>query len=281
MAALLLLAAGGLYLWLGREAPPPPPTPPPPSYAELENGYLEKARNAVDGEEALAVLREGLAELPYSSRLPRRYLDRALVEAPPRDILEIYVEERMATAERLLAEQDYEATYEVLERVLFIVPEHPQARGLSDSIESRRQRQRRERQARQAAAPPPPPAPVAAPPPPPPPPPARGELRIDFRTVIAEGKVRVTASGQTLLERSFNFPNRRLFKRKYLSDEQGFAESQTLDAGAVSVAVTVEVDTKNGMQTLSRDLRGNLPADGRRVLRITVTEAGELEVRFE
>lgn len=117
---------------------------------------------------------------------------------------------------------------------------------------------------------------------PPPPAPSPVDVGIRFLTHIAEGQVTVHANGQVVLRKTFNFDNRKTFKRKYLKGERGFDQSQSLTSGTVEFEVFVEVELKAGRKALEKKtLSGNLVEGMPRTLSIAVREDEVVSVRFE
>ncbi len=249
------------------------------SFLERENQAIQEAEDlAAAGapEQALMVLRGAMDELPFSLGLTRTYLEAAREVDGRRDIVADYVRERMAAAEERIENEDYEEAYDVLERVLLADPHNETAQDRADTIERFLNRRRQSqiqatRRGKPRVSPPPPPPAVA---PPPPTAQATGELRIAFRTLIAEGKVTVYAKEEVIFQKAFNFPNRKTFKRRYLRGERGYDEVHVLPAGTVvDLRAEVEVVVKEGRKTLKSDLvRGSVSPETSPQLRITVGE---------
>lgn len=249
---------------------------------------IERAGNLAESGDpaaALDLLRQELSDDPLSVRLPRVYLELAArLEAEAPNIFEVFVEERMLAAQDQIEAQEYEKAGELLERVLFVDPEHAAAKERLEDIEALLKRPSTPSRRPRRAAPPPPPPPeevteVALPLPSPPPPP--GDLRIVLRTSIAQGTVKVETNEAVLLSESFDYPGRRLIKQKYLKKVQGFEKTVSLASGPVDLRIQIEVDTKDGLKRPSGGLRKTIVPERVHLLTITVDDDASLDLRFE
>lgn len=254
---------------------------------EQEQNLIRKAREPMAGvslEQTLSQLLIGMQRMPVSVALTRAYFDLAAQADREHDILEDYVRERMALAEAFISAQQYESAYDVLELILFVDPDNVEALAKAEDILQFLSRKRRDELAALEAKRPPPPR-TAAPPPPavqPLPRPAEPvNLAISFRTLIAEGKVTVYADSSPIWQKSFDFDNRKLFKRKYLKGERGFDEAYSLSSGTVELRVTVEVDTKDGPRSLEGNLvRSVLSPGAQPTLKIEVSEDATIKTTW-
>lgn len=252
-----------------------------------EQRMIRRARDPVPGitlEQALDQLLIGIRKVPTSVELTRAYFDLAERADREYDILEDYVRERMAYADAFISAQQYEAAFGVLELILFVDPGNEEAVAKAEDIEQFLNRRRREETA--AARPAddrptsirsvPAPAPIAQPPPATP-----VDLAISFRTFIAEGEVTVFADEAPIWTKSFEFDNRKLFKRKYLKGVRGFDEAYAFRPGTVELRVRVEVDTKDGPRSLEGDLMRSLLTEGAQpTLKIEVSEDAVLKTTW-
>lgn len=269
--------------------PSPVAEPAGPSLDEQAREAFESARREIAAGRMLPALQltdKALRFRPWDREiLALRDQAEAAVETtleivgPVYDAEDAYVGERLAAADEIL-DEDRAHALELLERVLEIDPKHPAAVELRKALT-------RGPRGPQPATPPPSPTrvattiPVAAPLPPPTI--QRGTLQVLFATEIAEGKLTILAAGRTIDERPFTFEGKRgAFRKKWRAAERGRLDPLrvTLPAGALELEVRVELQLKD-RETRTATLRGELPPDGSRNLRLSVNEEGELDAQLE
>ena len=251
-----------------------------------EQDLIRQAGRRPEGESAEQALVRMLAavrKMPYSTRLTRAYFELAEQADLEHNVVEAYVEERMAFVEAFVKAQQYESAYDILERILLVDPDHETAAQRAEDIE--RFLDRRRKRIRTPSQPPPRRQATSTQTPVPNDPPESTslspvELAISFRTLIAEGKVTVFADGTPIWQKEFRFDNRKPFRRKYLKGPRGYDETYNRDPGTVELKVEVEVDTKDGMQSQDNLLRAALEPGTRPTLQIEVGEDAALRVSW-
>ena len=290
IAAVALVGLALTYLgWTlsqGRTTAPVVEELPGVAAAQREADLVAEAQQLADGEDltaALEVLENGCANGLCQRQTLQLYLDLA-AQADLDDstgVINSYVEERMIVVEALLQAKQWEPAREVLELVLYADPEHELAGTRIDDIDRLLGRRRTPRPtSSRSPPPPPPPTRTATASPPTVQQPENGTLSIRFNTMVAAGKVKVTANGAPLFEQDFKFNNTKTFKPRFLRSAGTLGEQRTLREGSVQLRVTVEVDLKSGREVLNGEIGGNIAPNLNRTLNITVGEDAKLNVTF-
>lgn len=294
IVALLIVAVGALGMGIkvllggGEEIPEGPKRPSVVELQAKEDSAVREANRLVEEGDpglALSVLLRNMQELPAQSKLGPLYLQISeQVPSEQANAVEAYVQEHVDAVEELIPLAEYEQAYDVLERILLVDPENAWAAEKSEDIRRfiNRPPPPPRRSPRQANNKPPPPSPPRAVTPPPPVAPSPVDVAIHFLTHLAEGQVTVQANGEVVLQDSFNFDNRKTFKRKFLKGERGFDRSESLPSGTVRFEVFVEVELKDGRQALEKkELTGNLVKGMPRTLSIVVQEDLAVSARLQ
>lgn len=250
--------------------------------------YLKEGRRLLDmGEPAAALeaLQQALALVPDNPQI-RRLRDRANQEVLAVDGIDseqAFVEKRLSMASTAFNNREYQRAIRLADEVLDVEPKNRQARRIAgDALESLERKRRVQERFEPAAtrpsisgsgepAGPDGPASDSATI-------AQTTLDIDFYTEIGEGILTVYAGQEILYKENFRFVEKSgLLKRP--RKKPGRLQSQhSLTAGEVNLKIYVY---NKGISTQSEQLTVLLPADGRRVLHITLSESGRLAVELK
>lgn len=234
----------------------------------------------INPEAARAEFENALAIAPADRRI--RQLSRMAEELIGQEALEIQVVPRLLLARQALDRREYREAIRLAQEALDLDPQRQEASELLTQAEERQEQRGkvRDRFRTDTATSPTSPTeqelPATAEPAPAPVEEnlerTEATLEITVEAEVPEGRITIFSGADQIYQKSFKFPRRR-------SGVMGrVSESLVVPAGPLSL--TIYAKAKNE-QTRSKDVNGDLPADGRATVQIRVLSDGRVTAQLE